>query len=608
LDLTAWQQATGMDGQSVIKQPVFAQDSKVLATQSIEQQTIGLTHDYSHQTHSNSQPQTLNDTQRLQQMFDQAITSKQSKLTIVPGIYRIDQSLMIVNANDLHIDATDVKLVMTKWDTAIKVIQCSGLELSGLTVDYDPLPMSQGVVTSVAEDGSSFEMKLDKGYPTLEQLGSKVHMHVFDPATRYWKADVWDMSVRTVTLKENGHLAVTPQLPETNLAIGDLIAMNIRRRNAMIIAKAKGVNVFREMTFLCSPGLVIVGRDCEDTQRFDRVVIKPGPKPVGATTERLMSSSADGVNFAYCRKGPILENCDFSFMGDDSVNVHGAMMPVVAAPDKRTLIVAKMYDNDIYAQLIKPQDAIRIMAKETFAIQQQAKVLSIREHPKTLAFDVTQMQKTFFPQTVSHLPSDQYTLFEVKLDQDHHASAMQQVVDFPSINCPGYVIRNNHFHDHRARAMRLMGNDGLVEGNTIERIGQAAISFGAEMGYWAIAGWVDNLTIRNNTIIDVNRDKNAIGEGTMALGAICSFVRTNVKTNPYPGHRNITIQNNTIDGSGTAGIHLYATDAATITGNSIRHVNRRSNSQTGSKWGLTVSDPIEFHGDGRKSITGNSVQ
>ena len=62
---------------------------------------------------------------------------------------------------------------------------------------------------------------------------------------------------------------------------------------------------------------------------YYRYTIKPGPTPDGATEPRMISTCADGLNIAFATKGPTIEGCHFSFMGDDSVNLHGATFVVL---------------------------------------------------------------------------------------------------------------------------------------------------------------------------------------------------------------------------------------------------------------------------------------
>lgn len=608
---------TKTDEHSIASKPQFSPQSQTLQHQpfATDRITLGLTQDYAEvgfgpknvneQTATNVQK---NDANALQRMIDHAIRSNQNKLTIPSGTYHVDKKLLIDQAKNLHIDAAGVKLIMTHWDAGLHVNKADGLTLSGFTVDYDPLPISQGVITAVNDDATSYELVMDEGYDTLENFGDTPHMHLFDPKTRLWKSGVWDLYAKEVKLLPGRKISVTLNDPEPNMVVGDLVAFDIRKRTAMNITRSLGENTFKDITFLSAPGLAICGRNCEAAQRFVNIKITRGPRPAGAKTDRLMSSSADGINFAYCRVGPIIENCDFSFMGDDSVNVHGAALPVMQTPDSRTFIIAKLYNNDVLAKIVQPGDPIRIMARDTFAIEQHAKVVKIEPLADDfMTMNIPQFKADFFPSTLRK-SSVSYTLFRVTIDQEHHAKPEQNIVDFPTFNCAGYIVKNNYFHDHRGRGLRVMGNDGLIEGNTFERIAQTAISIGTEYGYWSEAGWVENITIRNNIIRDVNRGRNAANDGTMVLGAIGSFIHTNVKTPPFLGHRKIVIQNNTIDGSGTAGIHIYAADDVTITGNTIANTNYTKVKNVGQKWGLSVSGPIEVHGAKTKVIKDNIIK
>ena len=84
----------------------------------------------------------------------------------------------------------------------------------------------------------------------------------------------------------------------------------------------------QDVTFLAAPGCAYLGRYMRGDNYY-RYTIKPGPPPPGATQPRLISTCADGLNIAFATKGPTIEGCHFSFMGDDSVNLHGVTFAVL---------------------------------------------------------------------------------------------------------------------------------------------------------------------------------------------------------------------------------------------------------------------------------------
>jgi hypothetical protein len=59
------------------------------------------------------------------------------------------------------------------------------------------------------------------------------------------------------------------------------------------------------------------------------VSIVPGPKPAGATTDRLVSTNSDGTHFITVERGPTIQDCTFANTSDDAVNVHGFYYYVV---------------------------------------------------------------------------------------------------------------------------------------------------------------------------------------------------------------------------------------------------------------------------------------
>ena len=107
-------------------------------------------------------------------------------------------------------------------------------------------------------------------------------------------------------------------------------------------------------------------------------------------------------------------------------------------------------------------------------------------------------------------------------------------LDIPDSNSPGFAIRDCVFEDHRARGLRIMASHGVIERNTFRRLKMNAITVGAEYEFWREAGWVEDVTIRNNTIEDVGRDGAMHSSGAYVLGAISVFGRTDQRSQlPY---------------------------------------------------------------------------
>ena len=87
-----------------------------------------------------------------------ALQGGEKRIVIAPGTYRLapenGQSIVwtLENLHDVNIIATGVTLVCTKLTRAVEIQNCQNLTLQGLTIDYDPLPFTQGTVIAAAPD------------------------------------------------------------------------------------------------------------------------------------------------------------------------------------------------------------------------------------------------------------------------------------------------------------------------------------------------------------------------------------------------------------------------------------------------------------------------
>jgi hypothetical protein len=83
------------------------------------------------------------------------------------------------------------------------------------------------------------------------------------------------------------------------------------------------------------------------------------------------------------------------------------------------------------------------------------------------------------------------------------------IVDFIIVRADGIprnvVIRNNHFHDHRARGILMGGAQALIENNLIERVTMESILVPADTGPWYEGPGANHVSIERNTICSVNR-------------------------------------------------------------------------------------------------------
>lgn len=550
-------------------------------------------------------PATSDDSVNFTRLIRDAVKSGQPVLKLPAGIHRIDETVIVTEARNLEIDGTGTTLLMTSRRRGILYLAGGDhLTIRGLTLDYDPIPFTQGTVTKA--DTNSFEFEIHAGYPDLATDFSGAPAHLYTPEGRRLPEARDFYKPRLEILSPRKGIARAPDKWPATLAPGDLVVLDRREidhANAIEIRNNTGPVLLEDITLLSSPSLAFAGRYGEAPVTFRRVTLRPGPPPAGATQPRLFSSNADAINFVQCRQGPVIEDCDISCQGDDGLNVHGCFLPVVRVVSPTRFLTVFPYGPSGFVKPLRNGDPLRLYSKPDFAITGAATLASIQTLTGT--GDITGKEvMACFPT----YGSAQFTVYQVDLSSPAPLAAGQWF-DSPAVNGNGFIVRNSSFHDNRGRGLRLMASDGLVENNRFERITQSAISIGPELGYWREAGWAGNVRVSGNTLRDIGVDASLAANGAYVPGAIGIFVRTENDKPPYaPGNRDIVIENNTIDGCSVAGIHAYAASGLTIRNNTIRGTNRsRAAGSSDPVNHLVTTGPVSTDGVAGVTLEGNTL-
>ncbi|MCW0219965.1 MAG: right-handed parallel beta-helix repeat-containing protein, partial [Prosthecobacter sp.] len=177
-------------------------------------------------------------------------------------------------------------------------------------------------------------------------------------------------------------------------------------------------------------------------------------------------------------------------------------------------------------------------------------------------------------------------------------------------SAPGFSISDSYFHDHRARGLRLMSNDGLVENNRFERLKGVAITVGPEYAFWREAGWCSHIVIRGNRIMDVGQGTNLQQRTSYTTGAITVMGRVEPQkenTRFFLGNEKIQIVDNEINGCSVNGISISAAKEVTVRHNTLKRVNLVKNPKMGADYGLTEQKPISVQ-QAETAVEGNQIE
>ncbi|MES2441156.1 MAG: hypothetical protein V4584_18985 [Verrucomicrobiota bacterium] len=418
--------------------------------------------------------------------FQEALKNGTKRIVIPPGVYRLDprdggELWNLSGLNGVEIVADGVTLVGTKLMRAISLSHCSGVTLRGLTIDYDPLPFTQGTV--IAEDPHFIDVKLHAGYPRKPYS----RVDVIDPKTRFrkkgmpflWgsKAEMIDEDVVRVTLDGIARTAKA----------GDFVSLSTGQEtgapHAVSIDQCAGIH-FQNVTIHSAPGMGILEADGEGGSSFIGCRIVPGPKPTGATEERLLSTSWDAFQSKTIRKGPLVENCEIADAGDDSWSVQSSDFLVLKSEGTAVVLASRdEFTDGVQAgdRLRKRMDGPewRIVSRKVVARSEAG--LSPEVAEKLTAAAAWSSWKV----------SPKCILLTLETGTELKSG---DSVYSPDRMGNGFIFRNNRIH---SPGRILLKAGGLMEGNLLDT--PHALVVCAELPGESAMG-IENLIIRNNTI------------------------------------------------------------------------------------------------------------
>ncbi len=527
-----------------------------------------------------------------------ALKRGDKKIVIPPGTYRLappDGSKTVwtvQNAGNLEIVADGVTLVSTRLTRAVEIANCTKLSLRGLTVDYDPLPFTQGKVITVAEDKGWIDVKLDSGYPRKPYS----RIDVVDSKTRFrkrgmpflWgtKAEMQGEDVVRVTLKDIGKTAV----------VGDLASLSTGQTadgipHAVSIGNCTSVTL-NNVSVHSAPGMGIIECDGDGGSILRGCKVIPGPKPAGATEERLLSSSWDAIQSKTIKKGPLVENCEIRDAGDDSWSVQSSDFLVVAKNGSTAVIAFR----DEYCQGPIAGDRLaRMTGSPSFTIVSRK---SAELRPPFITGDIERKLKEAKAWT-------EWSVGRKAIEITVNGEFPYQIGE--SVYCPdrqgaGFVFRNNKLHS--PGRVLIKAGDGLIENNTIID-GHAGITVCPEITDHGAFG-IANLSIRNNQFSGTGHfcpswwNTQAGCISITAGGPGKSF-------RPSGAFKNIVIENNRFKDINGASIVVTSTDGLKIIRNAFDRIMSTKPNDSGGSYGIDGGSLIWLAACSNVSATGNRV-
>ena len=443
--------------------------------------------------------------------------------------YKYDRGIDFDSQQGTRVLAKGALLLVEGFMEPVSLVNCTDIELCGLTIDHLRKPYSRGRVTELqpADENGIREcvIEFDPECPVCEKSPMTLR-YIFcdDEADRNIYA-----GLDTYAFIDAYHIRATLKRAE-EVRNGTLFytAHTYHSRPGILIENAKNIRL-SDITIHSQPGMGIVGNRSEDVVISGLKVV-----PVGG---HHMATNTDATHFTSMKGLLRFENCIFDGQGDDFTNVHSYYQAIIDREDEYTCIMQEKTPDGTHAQTLDYPDI--------------GDILELTDK-KTL-------------QTVGHYtvvdctPMHEEWMCRVNLDkplpEDTEDLVLSDITRLPRVELISCTATR-----HFARSILLKNRDALVENCTFRDVMGPAIVAAAE-AWWYEGVCPANITIRGNRIYNCAE----------IWGEACGIV---VKADSDEARgcsiSNIVIEDNVIEcRSGKPGIFVRNTDGVTIRNNRI---------------------------------------
>lgn len=426
--------------------------------------------------------------------------------------FRTDKSIMLDGLKNVLIDADGAQFIFEN-PNYFHIVNCDCIEIRGLGITWN-LDVSRLAslvkIRNASKESHSFELE----FTELNEVSADIPIMAFTkydpetltPGTRqdFKENYVYQFPGSIKTVEKTGHnvLKVTHDGSLDNYTDGEvyLLRHHVYGGNAFNVYNTSNITFsVIKLYAVAGMGWLIENR----SEHFQLLGCVIGLDP--EHDDNRISTTADGVHIANTNGKFRISGCDFSFMGDDDVNVHDNIATVTDKLDEKTV---EIYTN---ANNFAAGDTAIFSSKGFDRLGFSAEVTSVEG--KKLTFD-------------KELPD-----YIVK----------DCIVSNGSIDSGNYVISGNYFHENRARGLLLQSNNGLCENNRFYKTmaNPIKVIMDISSGLWLEGTGVNGLVIRNNSFVECN-----VVEWSAQIS-----ISTNIdgKSADSTLFYNITVENNSFD-------------------------------------------------------------
>ena len=409
----------------------------------------------------------------------------QTKLVIDKGTYYFESinGLDANNCTDLLIEGNDATFVFSSTDYRFFIRNSDCVEIRNLNIDWNwkKSPLASVVIV---QNSNTDTNTLDLVFKDAEYCDENCRLMAItqcDPETytfgaKYSSKEVYlyqdETNIKSFQKISDNTLRVTHNGCMNGFEDGETYILRHYVYNGTVFnLRDYSKNItFDNVSIYGSSGMAYI---CEGNSSHFQIInsfigVNPEHKD-----KRCVSLTADAIHIVNTNGCFNISDCDISGMGDDCINVHDGLGYVSGVNGNTLTLIAS-------AMRLEVGDTLAFKNDKFENTDLTAKIVSV----KALEGITKEVVVEALPESVTA----GWTAYNTEC------------------NSGNYVIRNNYFHENRARGLLLQSSNGLCENNRFYKTMAQAIKvvMDIEPTLWQEGTGVDNLIIRNNTFEKCN--------------------------------------------------------------------------------------------------------
>ncbi len=458
----------------------------------------------------------------------------QTRLVIDKGTYyfRSTNGLDANNCTDLLIEGNGAMFIFSSTGYKFFIKNSDCVEIRNLNFDWnwDEIPLASVVTVQNSNPDADTIDFVFKNAEYCSESNRLMAITQCDPETytfgaKYSSKEVYlyqdETNIKSVQKISDNTLRVTHNGCMDDFENGETYILRHYVYDGTIFSirdYSKNVT-FDNISIYGSPGMAYI---CEgNCSHFQIINCFIGVNPEHKD-KRSVSLGADAIHIVNTNGCFNISGCDISGMGDDAINVHDSLGYVSAVNGNTLTLIAS---------------AMRLEAGDT------------------LAFKNDKFENTDVTAKIVSVKALERITKEVVVEALPESVTAGWTAYNKECNSGNYVIRNNCFHENRARGLLLQSSNGLCENNRFYKTMAQAIKvvMDIEPTLWQEGTGVDNLIIRNNTFEKCNYSDwgSVIEIGTNIAGRSAEtavFTNIEISSNCFKDIPSMLIRTDNING------------------------------------------------------------